>query len=94
MVKNTPASVGDASSKPGLGKIPWRRKGQPTPVFLPGKSYGQRSLVGSVHGVTRVRHDLVTKPPLVLDTTQHLIFTPPQSPLTCDSLVLSGLLCY
>ena len=27
-------------------KIPWRRKWQPTPVFFPGKSYGQRSLVG------------------------------------------------
>ena len=27
-------------------KIPWRRKWQPAPVFLPGKSYGQRSLVG------------------------------------------------
>ena len=26
------------------GKIPWRRKWQPTPVFLPGKSHGQRSL--------------------------------------------------
>jgi len=31
---------------PWLGKIPWRRKWQPTPVFLPGKSHGQRSLVG------------------------------------------------
>ena len=29
-----------------VGKIPWRRKWQPTPVFLPGKSHGQRSLVG------------------------------------------------
>ena len=28
------------------GKIPWRRKWQPTPVFLPGESHGQRSLVG------------------------------------------------
>ena len=27
-------------------KIPWRRNWQPTPVFLPGKSHGQRSLVG------------------------------------------------
>ena len=27
-------------------KIPWRRKWQPTLVFLPGKSHGQRSLVG------------------------------------------------
>ena len=26
--------------------IPWRRKWQPTPVFLPGKFHGQRSLVG------------------------------------------------
>ena len=29
-----------------VGKIPWRRKWQPTPVFLPGKFHGQRSLVG------------------------------------------------
>jgi len=27
-------------------KIPWRRAWQPTPVFLPGESHGQRSLVG------------------------------------------------
>ena len=31
---------------PWLGKIPWRRKQQPTPVFLPGKVHGQRSLLG------------------------------------------------
>ena len=31
---------------PCVRKIPWRRKWQPTPVFLPGKSHGQRSLVG------------------------------------------------
>ena len=31
---------------PWVGKISWRRKRQPTPVFLPGKSQGQRSLVG------------------------------------------------
>ena len=31
---------------PWVGKIPWRRKWQPTPVFLPGKFHGQRSLVG------------------------------------------------
>ena len=31
---------------PWVGKIPWKRKWQPTPVLLPGKSYGQRSLVG------------------------------------------------
>ena len=31
---------------PWVGKIPWRRAWQPTPVFLPGKSHGQRSLAG------------------------------------------------
>ena len=31
---------------PWVGKIPWRRKWQPTPIFLPGKSHGQRSLAG------------------------------------------------
>ena len=29
-----------------VGKIPWRRKWQPTPIFLPGESHGQRSLGG------------------------------------------------
>ena len=31
---------------PWVGKIPWRRKWQPTPVFMPGESHGQRSQVG------------------------------------------------
>ena len=31
---------------PWVGKIPWRRKWQPTPVFLPGESQGRGSLVG------------------------------------------------
>ena len=33
----------------------WRRKWQPTPVFLPGESQGQRSLVGCVYGVPQSR---------------------------------------
>ena len=37
---------------PWVGKIPWRRAWQPSPVFLPGESHGQRSLV-SVHRITR-----------------------------------------
>ena len=32
--------------EPWLGKIPWRREWQPTPVFLPGESHGQRRLAG------------------------------------------------
>ena len=42
-----------------VGKIPRRRKWQPTPLFLPGKFQGQRSLEGySPWGRTRVEHDL------------------------------------
>ena len=49
---------------PWVGKIPWRRKWQPTPVFLPGKSRGLRILVGySPWG----RQEL--------DTTERLHFT-------------------
>ena len=33
---------------PWVGKILWRRKWQPTPVFLLGKSFGQRSLLGYI----------------------------------------------
>jgi len=31
---------------PWVGKMSWRRNWQPTPVFLPGKSHGQRSMAG------------------------------------------------
>jgi len=31
---------------PWVGKIPWRRKWQPTPVFMPGKFHEQRSFAG------------------------------------------------
>ena len=59
VVKNLPANVGDMSSIPG-SKIPWRRKWQPIPVFLPGKSHGQRSLVGYIqlYAGARVRQNL------------------------------------
>ena len=43
-VKNSPANSGDMSL------IPWRREWQPSPVFLPRKSHGQRRLVGDSMG--------------------------------------------
>ena len=47
---------------PWVRKIHWRKKWQPTPVFVPGKSRGQKSLaVYSPWDHKRVRHDLVTK---------------------------------
>ena len=48
VVKNLPANAGDMrfSFDPRVGKILWRRAWQTTPVFLPGESHGQRTLVG------------------------------------------------
>ena len=49
VVKNLPANAGDAGDSgfyPWAGKIPWRRKCQSTPAFMPGKFHGQRGLVG------------------------------------------------
>ena len=62
MVKNSPANAGDEGSIPWVRKIPWKKKWQPTPVSLPGKSPGQRSLAGySAWGHQRAGHDWVTK---------------------------------
>ena len=42
--KESACNAGDLGFNSWVGKIPWRRKWQPTPVFLSGESYGQRSL--------------------------------------------------
>ena len=44
-VKRLP-TMRETGFDPWVGKVPWRRKWQPTPVFMPGKSHGPRSLVG------------------------------------------------
>ena len=44
-IKNLPA-VQETGFDSWVGKIPWRRKWQPVPIFLPGKSHGQRILAG------------------------------------------------
>ena len=49
VVKNPSTNAGDIRDEgliPGVRKIPWRRAWQPTLVFSPGESHGQRSLVG------------------------------------------------
>ena len=46
---------------PWVGKLPWRREWQPTPVFLPGESHGQRSLVGYSHGAAKSQTQLSDK---------------------------------
>ena len=46
VVKNPPANAGDTGFESWVRNIPWRRKWQPTSVFLPAKSHGQKSLAG------------------------------------------------
>ena len=51
MVKNLPANTGDirdTGSIPGLGRSSGGGNGNPTPVFLPGKFHGRRSLAGYI----------------------------------------------
>ena len=61
VVKNLPTNY-NCIFDSWVGKIPWRKKWQHIPVFLPGKSHGQRSLVGySPWGHKRIGHNLVTK---------------------------------
>ena len=45
-VKSVCLECGRPGFSPWVGKIPWRRKWQPTPVLLLGESHGGRSLVG------------------------------------------------
>ena len=44
--KGSSCNAGDQSFIPGLGRPPWRKEEQPSLVFCPGKSLGQRSQVG------------------------------------------------
>ena len=69
--KESACNAADLGSIAGSGSLlPWRRKWQPTPVFLPGESHGQRSLaVSSSWG---------RKEP---DTTE---VTQPACPVACD----------
>ena len=60
VVKNLSAHAGDMrfGCDPWVKKIPWSRKRQPTPVFLPGKFHGQRSLAGySLGSLKRMGHN-------------------------------------
>ena len=64
VVKNLPANAGNAGSIPGSGRSPEEGNGPPTPVFLPRKCPGQRSLAG--YGCKWVGHDLETKQQRIL----------------------------
>ena len=76
VVKNPPVNTGDIKRRRfdlWVRKIPWKRKWQPTPVFLPEKFCGQRSLVG----YSSLGHR-------ELDTTEHT--HTPLKPQACQGL--------
>ena len=54
---------------PWVRKIRWRRKWQSTPVLLPGKSHGWRSLIGYSPWCRRVGHDWATSLSLLISKT-------------------------
>ena len=79
MAKNLPANAGDsrdAGLSPGSERSPGGGKWQSTPIFLPGKSHGQRSLVATVPGVAKSQTQLSS-----YATTLHTTYT-------CDELEL------
>ena len=62
VVKNLPASAGVLGSIPVSRRLPWRRKWQPMPILLLGKSHGQSKLVSySLWGYKSVCPNLATK---------------------------------
>ena len=64
MVKKSACNVGGPGLIPGLGRSPWRRIWDPTPIFLPGESHGQESLTqATVCGVEKesdMTHELTS----------------------------------
>ena len=78
---------------PRVGKIPWRRKWQPTPVFLPGASREQRNLVGyspSRHKESNMTERSSTHPiPNILQSHLGIIWGfVPLCPLPCSPPLL------
>ena len=53
---------------PWVGKIPWRKKWQPTPLFLPGKFHGWDACRAAVHGVTKSQTQLSKHAPTHVPT--------------------------
>ena len=69
--KESACNAGDTGSIPGSGRPSWRRKWQPTPVFLLGKSHGQRNLLAKVHRVAKNQTQLSHWAPTCTHTRVH-----------------------
>ena len=69
-VQETIYNAGDADSTPGLGRFPREGNGNPLQYSCLGNPMDRGAWQAAVHGITRVRHNLVTKP---LPSTLHII---------------------
>ena len=71
---------------PCARKIPWRRKWQPTPVFLPGESHGERSLADYSPGVTKNRLLPPPAPQFHLETNVDVVVQSPSCVRLCNPM--------
>ena len=70
---------------PWVGKIPWRRNWQHTPIAFPGKFHGQRSWWASVHGAAKSWTRVSTAHSVLHSTLPLLLMLFTQScPTLCD----------
>ena len=82
VMKGLPRWLNQMWLNPWVGKIPWSRKQQPIPVFLFGKSHGERGLTG--YRINRVGNDLATKQQHVVKASQHSSEHNQNLLLTCE----------
>ena len=64
LIKNLPANAEDVGLIPGSGRFPGEGNGNPFQYSCLGNPMDRGAWQTTVHGVARVRHDLVTKPPV------------------------------
>ena len=89
MVKNLP-TIQETQFNPWVRKIPWRSEQQPTPVFLPGESHGQRSLVGYSPWKSDITKHLTQQTP---STSTYWLLDGAQSLCQDVSFLESSLIC-
>ena len=61
VVKNLPASAGDAGSIPGSGRSPGEGNGNPLQYYCPENPTDREAWQATIHEIARVRHDVATK---------------------------------
>ena len=89
LVKNPPANAGDADSIPGSGRSPGEANGNSLQNSGLENPMDRGAWQAIVHGVTRVRHDLVTKQPPDIYIHMYITYTYVSTYITCICYILS-----